>query len=73
MKKTYQKVTRPVHVQIDRYAELEAFCRTEIRVVLQAYLDTEVDELIQRALRAGRERNANALQRSIVTVATPSN
>ena len=74
MKKSYPNVAHLANAQVDRIAELEALCRSKIGEVLQAYLDSEADELVQRARYARAAggmptlyRNGHDPERSVIT------
>jgi putative transposase len=76
VKQVYPKTIRLANAPADRLAELEQLCRGKVGEVLQAYLDAEADELIQRArYQRAREgapvmyRNGHDPQRSITTSA----
>jgi transposase-like protein len=49
MKQVYPKAVPFAKSNVDRIAELEEVCRIKVGQVLQAYLDAEADELVQRA------------------------
>ena len=49
MKQVYTNVVPLANSPADGLAALEEACRTKVAEVLQAYLNAEADELIQRA------------------------
>jgi len=78
MKQVYPKVVPFAKSNLDRMAELEELCRLKVGHVLQAYLDAEADELVQRARYARVAegapvlyRNGHDAQRDITTSAGP--
>ena len=64
MKQVYTNVTPLANSPADRLAALEDECRVKVAEVLQAYLNAEADELIQRRRYGRIEAGAPVLYRN---------
>ncbi len=64
MKQVYPNVLPLANSPADRLAALEDLCRTKVAEVLQAYLNTEADELIRRRRYERHEDGAPTLYRN---------
>ena len=64
MKPVYTNIVSLANSTADQLGALEDLCRTKVAEVLQAYLDAEADDLIQRRRYERRDENAPVLYRN---------
>lgn len=64
MKPVYTNIVPLANSTADQLGALEDLCRTKVAEVLQAYLDAEADDLIQRRRYERRDEGARVLYRN---------